>query len=174
MVQLTTDRLTLRPVHQSDMPDLAAMWSDEAFTRFITGRPLSEEEVWLRCLRDIGHWQVLGHGNWAVRETQTGHFVGTVGILSYRRDISPAIDAPELGWGISTRFQGQGMASEAVAAAITWADQNVEAERTLCMITPANLPSVRLAQRLGYQSWVTTHYKEGEVVLYERPRHNGG
>ena len=67
MVQLTTERLSLKPVTSSDMDDLLSLWSDTIFTRFITGRALSEEEVWLRCLRDMGHWQALGHGNWAIR-----------------------------------------------------------------------------------------------------------
>jgi RimJ/RimL family protein N-acetyltransferase len=170
MVLLTTKRLTLTPINQDDMVDLRALWQDEAFTRFITGRALTEEEVWLRCLRDIGQWQALGHGNWAIRETATGDYVGTVGILDYRRDITPAINAPELGWGLSPKFQGQGMATEAVQAALNWADQNLNAPRTLCMISTDNLASVRLAQRLGYRTWTTTRYKDSEVVLYERSR----
>ena len=170
MPGFTTDRLSLAPINQKDMGDLLDLWSQADFTRYITGRALGEEEVWLRCLRDIGHWQVLGHGNWAIREIATGQFVGTVGVLNYCRDISPAIDSPELGWGLHPRFQGKGLAFEAVSAALEWADQHLNAPRTLCMISPDNRASVRLAQRLGYRTWMTTRYKDSEVVLYERPR----
>ena len=170
MTALTTARLTLSPMAVSDMEDLLRLWADTDFTRFISGRALSEEEVWLRCLRDIGHWQALNHGNWTIREQTTGEFVGTVGVLDYRRDISPAIDAPELGWGLSPRFQGQGMAYEAVSAALNWADQTLESARSLCMISPQNVPSLRLADKLGYRHWLTTQYKDSEVILLERPR----
>jgi len=168
MTQLKTQRLILTPMSADDMDDLIQLWSDDAFTRFITGRALSEEEVWLRCLRDIGHWQVLNHGNWVIRETETKQFVGTVGIFDYRRDIKPVFDSPEVGWGLATRFHGQGLATEALKAALNWADSRITAPRTVCMISPDNLASVQLAQRLGFQSWSTTRYKDSEVVLYER------
>lgn len=170
MHSLTTDRLTLSPICATDMDDLLSLWADEGFTRFITGRALSEEEVWLRCLRDIGHWQALNHGNWAIRETATGEFVGTVGVLDYRRDITPPFDAPELGWGLSPRFHGKGMAYEAVSAALEWLDVILKSPRSLCMISPENTPSIRLAERLGYQAWTTTLYKGSEVLLFERPQ----
>lgn len=86
MTVLTTQRLTLTPVAVGDMDDLTALWADAEFTRHIMGRGLSEEEVWFRLLRDIGHWQAKGYGNWSIRETTTGAYVGSVGVLDYRRD----------------------------------------------------------------------------------------
>ncbi len=93
MTILTTDRLTLAPVAASDMDDLIRLWADADFTRHIMGRALSEEEVWFRCLRDLGHWQAKGYGNWTIRETDTGAYVGSVGVLDYRREMTPAFDA---------------------------------------------------------------------------------
>ena len=61
-------------------------------------------------------WEALGYGNWAIRETATGDYVGSVGVLDYRRILEPAFDAPELGWGVAPRFQGRGMAFEALSA----------------------------------------------------------
>ena len=170
MTIVNTERLVLTPTAASDIEDLITLWAHPEFTRHITGRPLCEDEVWLRCLRDIGHWQVLNHGNWVIRERSSGEFVGTVGVLNYRRTITPAMIDPELGWGLSPRFQKKGMALEAVTAALDWADRFLTAERTLCMITPENTASSSLAKRLGYQAWATTRYKDSEVILYERPR----
>lgn len=167
--RLITERLSLRPVTVADMPDLVQLWADADFTRFIIGRGLSEEEVWLRCLRDIGHWQALSHGNWTIRETATGDYVGSVGVLDYRRDMSPAFDAPELGWGLAPRFQGKGLAFEAVQAALGWADAEMGAPRTVCMISPENLASIRLAERLGYRPYADTTYKDAQVTLFQRP-----
>lgn len=166
--QLATARLTLTPVALGDFDDVVALWRDEGFYRHITGRPLSEEEVWFRLLRDIGHWSALGRGNWAIRMTGTGAYVGSVGVLDYRREITPRLDAPELGWGVGGAFQGQGLAGEALAAALAWADTVLKAPRTVCMISPQNLPSLRLAERAGYVRYGEGAYHGEPTVLHER------
>jgi RimJ/RimL family protein N-acetyltransferase len=167
---LNTQRLTLTPVGVADLDDLNALWADEAFTRHIMGRALSHEEVWFRLLRDIGHWQAKGYGNWSIRETATGAYVGSVGVLDYRREMAPAFDAPELGWGVAPAFQGQSMAREALQAALGWTDAYRLEPRTVCMISPDNEPSIRLAERVGYRPYARTDYKGAAVDLYERPR----
>lgn len=167
---LTTDRLILTPVALSDFEDLKPVWADESFTRAITGRGLSAEEVWFRLLRDIGHWQALGHGNWSMRMRDTGAYVGSVGILDYQREVEPRFDAPELGWGAAPAFQGQGLAREGLEAALAWADRVLDAPRTVCMISPDNLASHRLAERVGYRPYAEGAYKDSKVVLLERLR----
>ena len=170
MTILTTARLTLAPVVASDMEDLIGLWADADFTRHIMGRGLSEEEVWFRLLRDLGHWQAKGYGNWSIRETETGDYVGSVGVLDYRREMTPAFDAPELGWGVAPAFQGQGLAHEALQAALAWTDAYRLEPRTVCMISPDNTPSIKLAERVGYRAYAETDYKESRVTLFERPR----
>lgn len=168
MTVLTTERLTLTPVAVTDFDDQLALWGDADFTRYVMGRSLSGEEVWLRLLRDIGHWSVLGHGNWSMRLTETGAYVGSVGVLDYRRDLDPAFDAPELGWGIGGEYQGHGLAREGLDAALAWADARYP--RTVCMIGPDNAPSLKLAQRVGYRAYFEGRYKDGPITLLERLR----
>ena len=168
MTILITDRLTLTPVAPGDLDDLVALWGDPVFATSIFPAPLSSEDVWFRLLRDIGHWEVQGYGNWAIRETDTGDYVGSVGVLDYHRIMTPAFDAPELGWGVAPRFQGKGLAFEAVSAALAWCDDTLNAPRTVCMISPDNAPSHALAKRAGYAPYVETTYKGSPVVLLER------
>ena len=168
MTILITERLTLTPMQVSDLPDLNALWADPAFATAIFPVPLTSEDVWFRLLRDIGHWEAVGYGNWAIRETATGDYVGSVGVLDYRRILDPAFDVPELGWGVAPRFQGRGIAFEAVSAALAWCDDTLNAARTVCMISPDNAPSHALAARAGYTPYVETTYKGAPVVLLER------
>lgn len=170
MTTLTTARLTLTPVAVRDMDDLIGLWADADFTRHIMGRGLSEEDVWFRLLRDLGHWQAKGYGNWTIRETDSGAYVGSVGVLDYRREMTPPFDAPELGWGVAPAFQGLGMAYEALQTALAWTDAYRLEPRTVCMISPENAPSVKLAQRVGYHPYAETDYKGSAVTLFERPR----
>ncbi|HEX8662225.1 MAG TPA: GNAT family N-acetyltransferase [Brevundimonas sp.] len=168
MTILVTERLTLTPAALSDLDDLVALWADPAFATAIFPAPLSPEDVWFRLLRDIGHWEALGYGNWSIRETATGAYVGSVGVLDYRRIMTPAFDAPELGWGVAPRFQGKGMAFEALSAALAWCDEALNASRTVCMISPDNAPSHALAKRAGYHPYIETTYKGAPIVLLER------
>ncbi len=165
---LITERLTLTPVAVSDYDDLQAMWGDPEVIRHIFPEPLNREDVWFRLLRDIGHWEALGHGNWTLRLKDTGQHVGSVGVLDYHRVLDPPFDAPELGWGLRPAFQGQGLAFEALSAALAWCDDALNARRTVCMIDPTNAPSLALATRAGYREYARADYKGAPVILFER------
>lgn len=165
---IETDRLILTPAAEGDYAELCALLADPGFFRHIFPQALNAEEAWFRLLRDVGHWQVMGYGNWAIRTQGDGRYIGSVGLLSYRRIVDPAFDAPEIGWGLSPAFQGKGMAFEAAAAAIAWAEQHLNAKRLVCMISPDNTPSLALAGRLGFTSYAETTYKGDAVVLLER------
>lgn len=169
MTVLTTARMTLSPVTAYDWPEMAALWGDPEFTRHIFPGGLSPEDVWTRVLRDVGHWASLGHGNWAMRLTDTGDLVGAVGVLDYRRIVEPALTDPELGWGVAPRFQGMGLAAEGVRAALGWCDGVLNAPHTVCMISPDNGPSLTLAGRVGFVEQTRTTYRGDAVVLLRRP-----
>lgn len=168
MTVLVTERLTLTPVALSDYDDLRAMWRDPEVIRHIFAEPLTGEDVWFRLLRDLGHWQALGYGNWTLRLKETGDHVGGLGVLDYRRILTPAFDAPELGWSLRPDFQGKGLAFEALSAALAWCDDTLNARRTVCMIAPDNAPSHALAARAGYVPYAETDYKGEPVILLER------
>ncbi len=91
-------------------------------------------------------------------------------MLDYRREMTPAYDAPELGWGVAPAFQGQGLAFEALQAALAWTDAYRLEPRTVCMISPDNSPSVKLAERVGYRPYAEADSKGSKVTLFERPR----
>ena len=171
---IQTDRLILSPVAETDFEDLCALLADPGFFRHIFPQALNAEEAWFRLLRDIGHWQVMGYGNWSIRTREDGRYVGSVGLLNYQRILDPPFDAIEMGWGLSPAFQGQGMAFEAATAAAAWAGQHLKADRLVCMISPDNSPSLALAARLGFVRYADTTYKGEAVILLERRSALGG
>lgn len=167
---LTTARLTLAPHRPSDFDEVAGMNTDPAFTAQIGVPPQTREEVWHRLLRYIAHWQVMGFGHWAVRDTATGAYLGDVGLMESRRATSPSFEGtPEAAWGFRPSVHGRGYAAEACAAMLGWADgQGIE--RTVCIISPGNDPSVRLAERLGYRSVGDIRYRDQPILFFERLR----
>jgi len=166
---LTTARLTLRAPTRDDFPDSLVMWSDAEVVRFIGGKPFTREEVWARLLRYVGHWALLGYGFWVVRETESGRFVGEVGFADFQRDMEPSLTGtPEIGWALSSSMHGKGYATEAVRAAIAWADQKWPGVATACIVAPQNEASLRVAHKAGYREQLRTAYKGQPTILLRR------
>ncbi len=165
---LTTPRLTLRGHRPDDLDDCAAMWADPAIYAMIGGKPRAREDVWIRLLRSIGQWSAFGYGSWVLRETATGRFVGEFGLIEARRAIVPSIDdAPEVGWTLAPWAHRQGFAAEALAAVFAWVDARPIA-RTICIIDPANAPSIRLAERVGFRTMTTGVYHDKPILIFDR------
>ena len=168
---LETDRLRLRPHRVDDWKELAAMWSDPNVTRYIGGKPLSPEESWARLLRYAGHWELLGYGYWAVEEKATGSYSGDVGFADWKRDIHPSIQGfPELGWVFASRVHGRGYATEAVRAALNWGAANLDSPRTVCLINPENVASIRVAEKCGFRESRRSTYNGRSTLIFEHDR----
>ena len=166
-----TERLRLRAHRVDDLPFCAAMWRDPDVVRFIGGRAFTREEVWARIMRYAGMWVLMGHGFWAVEEKASGRLVGEVGVMEARRDIEPGFEGePEVGWALVPAAHGKGYASEAVAAALAWADAHVDAPKQVCIISPGNAPSIRLAEKFGFRERVRTTYHGSDTIQFERMR----
>lgn len=145
------------------------MWAEPEVTRFIGGRPSTRDEVWSRLLRYAGHWALLGYGYWAIVEKATGRFIGELGFADFKRDIIPSLDGmPELGWALASHAHGKGYATEAVRAAIAWGEAHFGPVRTACIISPDNLPSIRVAEKCGYREWRRTTYKDNPTIMFVR------
>jgi RimJ/RimL family protein N-acetyltransferase len=164
---LETPRLILRGHRVGDLDDSLSLWSDPVVVRHISGKPSSREEVWSRLLRYVGHWALAGYGLWHIRERATDRFVGEAGLADFKRDMAYSFDgAPEAGWVFAPWCYGQGFATEAMTAVLAWAD--AAHPRTVCIINPGNLASLRVAAKLGYRELAHADYHATEVVVLER------
>ncbi|HYL68196.1 MAG TPA: GNAT family N-acetyltransferase [Candidatus Limnocylindria bacterium] len=166
---IESERLTMRGYRLDDFKDCAAMWADPAVVRHIGGKPFSEEEVWAKMLRYVGHWSLMGFGYWAIEEKASGDYVGEIGFADFKRDIKPSLkDMPELGWALISRVHGRGYATEAVRAALEWGEGRFGAARTACLIHPENLASIRVAEKCGYREFQRTTYKSQPAIIFAR------
>ena len=167
--ELETARLRLRAHRAEDHAERVAIWSDPEVTRFIGGRPLTGEEIWRRFLQFVGLWSVLGYGYWAVEEKSTGRYIGDIGFADFRRDLQPSLDGMlEFGWVLAAHAHGKGYASEAVAAAIGWAEQHRPTLRAVCIIAPDNRASIRVAEKAGFRLWQSSSYHDSPTLVFTR------
>ena len=166
---LTTERLTLRAVRVDDFDDCLALWTNPVVTRYIGGRVSTGDETWVRLQRYAGMWQLLGYGYWIVQETSSGDYVGDLGFGDHRRAMEPSIvGIPEVGWAFKPAYFGRGYATEAVRAALVWSDANLADARTVCIISPANLASIRVAEKCGFGDSQLATFNGDPTLLFTR------
>lgn len=169
MPTIETARLKLRGHRLDDFPHCAAMWADPNVTRYIGGKPLTEEEAWTKFLRYAGHWSLLGFGYWVVEEKATGNFVGELGFANYKHDLEPSLKGmPEIGWALASHAHGKGYATEAVRAIVAWGDAHFDSPRTACIIAPENQASIRVAVKCGYRELQVSNYKGRPTLMFVR------
>jgi RimJ/RimL family protein N-acetyltransferase len=123
----------------------------------------------VRTARHAGVWQHMGFGFFAIEEKETGQLVGEAGFHEMRRAIEPSVEgALEAGWALMPTGQGWGYATEAMTAAIGWAEASFPGMRMTCIIDPNNLPSIRVALRLRFAELARTTYHGDPIAIFER------
>ena len=166
---LATERLLLRHVRPSDVGYFAETHADEDVMRHVGGA-VSREDAWRRAMTGAGFWGVLGIGLWAVERQSDSETIGHVGFFDFQRDIQPSIAGePEMGWIFSAKAQGNGFASEAGKAALDWFDSTVGPLSVPAIIDLDNAPSMKLAERLGFERLADATYRGEQIGFFRRP-----
>jgi RimJ/RimL family protein N-acetyltransferase len=164
-----TQRLTLRAHTRDDYAACAAMWAEPLVTRYIGGKPSPLRESWMRMLSYRGLWELLGYGYWAVADRATDRYLGDVGFADFKREIEPSIaGVPEMGWALASYAHGQGYGTEAVRAALEWADAHIASPRIVCIIAPENTASLAIAGKADFVEIAQTAYLGNPTTMFER------
>src|SRR5438105_15048518 len=80
---LETERLVLRNYRLGDFEDHYKLCADPEVMRYLLGgKPMSRFEAWRHLAFLVGHWELLGYGQFAVDEKATGRFVGRIGFFN--------------------------------------------------------------------------------------------
>ena len=168
---LETPRLILRPFEASDLDAQAKAMGDPEVVRFLGANPFSREDTWRRLLCAPGLWALLGYGYWAVVAKADGRYLGQLGFADFKREMVPEIEGlPEIGWILTPAAQGQGYATEAALAALAWADAVLQAPEIVAIIDADNGPSIRVAEKCGFNENELATYRDEPIILFRRKR----
>ncbi|MBY5934564.1 GNAT family N-acetyltransferase [Tateyamaria omphalii] len=137
---LATDRLIMRAPRVTDFDTYAQIACTDRGQHL--GGPMSREDAWLDFSQMTSTWLLHGHGLWTIGHA--GDIAGFV-VLGYE----PGDQEPELGFMLTERAEGMGIAQEAAQAALTHAFDTLGWSTLVSYIDPANARSIKLAQRLG-------------------------
>ncbi|GFE49878.1 N-acetyltransferase [Roseobacter cerasinus] len=165
---INTQRLTLRGMRPEDFRRYAEIWAMPDVVARINDAPWPKSKAWDAFLRNAGHWQITGFGQWAVQRHGVPDMSGQVGFFYAKRDLGEDFDSyPEAGWVLEPGVHGKGLGMEAARAAHDWFDRVVTGH-LVCMIAPEHKASLRIAEAMGYQVMRDADYSGSAVRLLAR------
>lgn len=143
---IETERLILRPPAAEDFEAWSAFMGDPEATRHIGGaQPPSV--AWRTMAAFTGSWVLSGFGMFSVIEKASGRWVVRLGPWA-----PEGWPGTEVGWGLTRESWGKGYATEGAIATIDWAFDTLGWTDVIHTIAPDNLPSAKVAQRLGSEN----------------------
>ena len=146
-VILETERLRLRPFREDERERFAALNADPDVGVWLGG-VLSREQSDIAFDRTCAHIAEQGFGLWAVERKADRVMIGQAGLDEVPDDLPPA-PAVEMSWRLFPDAWGQGYASEAAAAALTWGLANLKDARIVAFTTRSNRRSEGVMRRIG-------------------------
>ena len=135
---LETERTRLRAFLERDKPAILRLVTDPEVRRYLGG-PFGEDQVAEVKASTVGErW-----GSFCIADATTDEVIGGCSFGRWRGVL-------ELSYELLPEHWGQGLATEAVGAAIDWVWDNTEDDVTVAVTQTANIRSLSLLCRLGF------------------------
>jgi len=146
---IETMRAVLRTLTDEDFEPMFRLTGDADSLKYMgDGKPLTAEKTrrWIAVSQE--NYAKLGYGALAVVDKASGLFAGIAGFIR-SEDATPP-DEGEFIYALLPEYRGKGLATEIAAALVEYGFRQLGFERVLATIDPANIPSVRVAEKLGF------------------------
>ena len=144
-MKITTDRLILREMTESDLDALHRVLGDpDIMLHYPAPFTREKTEAWIQRNRE--RYQSLGFGLWAVCLKETGEVIGDCGLTMQQigKDL-----LPEIGYHIRRDQQRKGYAKEAAIAVRDWTFEHTPFDTIYSYMKHTNEPSRKTAIAYG-------------------------
>jgi RimJ/RimL family protein N-acetyltransferase len=144
---IATDRLVLRPAVDTDRDAIAAMNGDARVGAWLGGvRSRAESDAFVDRVQ--AHEAEHGFGFWVVECKTSGRVVGMTGVwwVPSEMKMPPAV---EIGWRFHPEAWGQGYATEAAKAALSYGFETLRLPEVIAFTARTNLASQSVMRRIG-------------------------
>lgn len=166
-VELSSERLRLRPTRAADAAAILDLFADEATTRYWAHRPLADlaaAEDWI-----AGRLERRERGellDWVAE--LAGAPVG----ICFIGDLSTPNRRGEIGYAVHRDHQGRGIASEMITRVVRHAFETLDLHRLEADVDPRHGASLRLLEKQGFvvegrlrERWQATGEVQDTVIL---------
>ena len=162
-VRLTTARMALRPIVETDLEALLELDSDPEVMRYLTGGVPSPRSYYVDgAMERMLQYIDTPYGYWAAE--QDGVFIGW---FHLKPSVVDANDL-EVGYRLRKSAWGQGLATEGSVALAKLAFEQLGETRLHAVALPENHRSTRVMEKLGMtcQGRMVYPLTQDEVVIY--------
>ena len=155
MAILETSRLLLRPFREDDVDLLSGLMVNQDFMRFSLGAYTREQT--LGFLEKLLAWQNANEPSlFAAVLRSNGMLLGYCGFYHQHID---GVDEIEIGYRMYPDYWNKGLATEAAHAVRDHAFRDLKLPRVISLIHPENIPSQRVAEKIGMSLEKQTIYR---------------
>ncbi|PLR83527.1 GNAT family N-acetyltransferase [Bacillus canaveralius] len=159
---LSTERLSLRKMNKEDVQNLMEIFADPEAMKFYPS--IKDEKATMEWIEwTLSNYSIHGTGLWIVEHKETGEFLGQCGIVP--QDIDGTIEM-EIGYLFARRHWGNGYATEAASACKTYGFDQLRLRKLISLIGINNIPSIRVAERIGMKKEKKMHKWGKEILVY--------
>ncbi len=148
-LQITTDRLLLRPIRMEDSDSIFQYRSNVEVNRYQGWIPKTIADVRDFILNKVSS-EINLQGTWfqfTILKKDNDELIGDIGIHFLESDNFQV----EMGCTLSKDHQGKGYAFEAVKEIVNFIFENLGKRRIVVSIDSRNQSSIRLIERLGFR-----------------------
>jgi len=146
MIELSTERLLLRPFSLDDVDALHTLWADREVRRYLfDGEVPARERVVAMVENSVEGFAELGYGFFSLRLRQTPATI--MGFSGFRPFDEAGV--VEMLFAVEPSSWGSGFATEAGREVLRFGFEQCELRRVVATTDTPNQRSVRVLQRLG-------------------------
>jgi ribosomal-protein-alanine N-acetyltransferase len=143
-VVLASARLTLHALTPSDVDGMHAVWTDPSVRKFLWDDVvIPREQAAAAVAASSADFARHRYGLWAVYDDASGELAGFCGLRSSESGVA------ELLYGLLPQYWGQGLATEAAKAVLSYAFDTLGLSEVVAATDVPNAASVRVMERLG-------------------------
>ncbi|MCU1342536.1 MAG: acetyltransferase [Candidatus Acidoferrum typicum] len=144
--ELRTSRLLLRSIERGDVPAIVCLAGarEIAATTANIPHPYAEHDAQSFLAHSEEEFRVGRSATFAVTISPRGDLCGAIGLV-----ITPAHERAELGYWIGVPYWGQGFATEAAGAVITFGFETLRLNRIHASHFAGNTASQRVLEKIG-------------------------
>ena len=162
MASINTERLTLRPFTLRDAEFILELVNEPSFIQNVGDRGVRTTSAAEQYLENgpISSYAKNGFGLLAVTLNETGQPIGMCGLI--KRE---ALEDVDIGYAFLPRFWLKGYAFKSAQAVMKYAKEVAGLKRVVAIVDPANVPSIRLLEKIGMTFEKMVRLSEDDIDL---------
>lgn len=161
-IELTTERLTLKPLTREQTDRAHALWTNAEMRQFLWRNEIIDRKEAVDALtRSEKDLKTRGYGLWGMRLLNHDDLIGFCGLRTHDED-----DVPELMFGLLPAYWGLGMVTEAAKEVVRYAFEDLRIDSIRGATLVSNAASIKVLDHLGADILGTETGPDGEMVIY--------